>query len=96
MPAEGKNEAAMEWTTTAPVANGVNEEPVPQEHSGRRKDDPPLKILDALSATGLRALRYAKELPMATSVTANDLSPSAAAAIRDNVEYNRLKHQIQI
>lgn len=52
------------------------------------------RILDALSATGLRALRYAKEIPMATSITANDLSPSATASIRLNVDHNQLSGKI--
>ncbi|KAL9125695.1 MAG: hypothetical protein Q9217_005140 [Psora testacea] len=55
----------------------------------------PFRILDALSATGLRALRYGKELPMATSITANDLSTSATASIKLNVEHNGLSHLIQ-
>lgn len=46
-------------------------------------------ILDALSATGLRALRYALEIPSATSITANDLDPSATASISQNIDYNR-------
>lgn len=46
-------------------------------------------ILDALSATGLRALRYTLELPMVTSATANDLDPSAVESIRRNIEYNK-------
>lgn len=49
---------------------------------------PRFTILDALSATGLRALRYAQELPFVTSVTANDLSPSAVDAIKKNAEHN--------
>ena len=55
---------------------------------------PSFRILDALSATGLRALRYAKEIPMATSITANDLSPSATASIKLNVEHNKLTDKI--
>ncbi|KAL8928995.1 MAG: hypothetical protein Q9208_001438 [Pyrenodesmia sp. 3 TL-2023] len=54
----------------------------------------PFRILDALSATGLRALRYAKEIPQVTSVTANDLSPSATASIRLNVAYNELAGKV--
>ena len=46
-------------------------------------------ILDALSATGLRALRYTLELPMVTSATANDLDPSAVDSIWRNIEYNK-------
>ncbi|KAL8973286.1 MAG: hypothetical protein Q9197_002410 [Variospora fuerteventurae] len=55
---------------------------------------PPFRILDALSATGLRALRYAKEIPNVTSVTANDLLQSATASINVNVEYNGLLDQV--
>lgn len=45
-------------------------------------------ILEALSATGLRAIRYAKEIPGVKYVIANDLSPTAATAMRRNVDYN--------
>ena len=55
---------------------------------------PSFRILDALSATGLRALRYAKEIPMATSITANDLSHSASASIKLNVEYNKVSEKV--
>jgi tRNA (guanine26-N2/guanine27-N2)-dimethyltransferase len=66
-------------------------------------------ILEALSATGLRSIRYAKEIPLVKSacsvrpvllgtkshpirryVIANDLSPSATAAMKRNVEINGL------
>ncbi|KAL9046848.1 MAG: hypothetical protein Q9214_000426 [Letrouitia sp. 1 TL-2023] len=56
------------------------------------------RILDALSATGLRALRYAKEIPAVSSVTAIDLSYSAIASIRLNVDHNHLGakiHEVQ-
>ncbi|SLM36097.1 tRNA methyltransferase, Trm1 [Lasallia pustulata] len=56
---------------------------------------PSFTILDALSATGLRALRYAKEIPLATSVTANDLSHSATASIKLNVQHNGLSDKIK-
>ncbi|KAG6041374.1 hypothetical protein E4U41_004678 [Claviceps citrina] len=49
---------------------------------------PAFKILDALSASGLRALRYALEIPFVTSVTANDLSPSATESIKQNAHHN--------
>ena len=52
------------------------------------------RVLDALSATGLRALRYAKEIPFVTSVTANDLSSSATASINLNVRLNELTDRV--
>lgn len=56
---------------------------------------PSFRILDALSATGLRALRYAKEIPAATSITANDLSASATKSILLNVKHNNLETKVQ-
>ncbi|KAJ5101454.1 hypothetical protein NUU61_003676 [Penicillium alfredii] len=52
-------------------------------------------ILDALSATGLRALRYASEIPFVTKVVANDLSDSAIQSMKVNIEYNELQNRIQ-
>lgn len=57
---------------------------------------PKFTILDALSATGLRALRYAQELPFVTSVTANDLTPSAVEAIKRNVEHNGVESKVKV
>ena len=73
------------------------------EHSGHSTSananhgfskDEPIRILDGLSATGLRAMRYAKELPFVTSITANDLSPSATASIRLNVRHNNISEKV--
>ncbi|TXT03826.1 hypothetical protein VHUM_04347 [Vanrija humicola] len=47
-----------------------------------------ITILEALSATGLRSIRYAKEIPDVKVVLANDLSPSACEAMRQNVALN--------
>lgn len=53
------------------------------------------KILDALSATGLRALRYAHELDFVTSVTANDLSSKAVDSIKLNIRHNSLEEKVK-
>lgn len=55
---------------------------------------PTFTILDALSATGLRALRYAQEIPFTTTVTANDLLPAATETINLNVLHNDLAGKI--
>ncbi|KAH9856963.1 N2,N2-dimethylguanosine tRNA methyltransferase [Lenzites betulinus] len=47
-------------------------------------------ILEALSATGLRSIRYAHEIPSVKYVIANDLSPAAVEAMRRNIELNDL------
>ncbi|CAK9786160.1 TRM-domain-containing protein [Cutaneotrichosporon oleaginosum] len=49
---------------------------------------PKITILEALSATGLRSIRYAKEIPDVNVVLANDLSASACDAMRRNVALN--------
>ena len=69
-----------------PFPTDGNHETKPMPHNFR--------VLDALSATGLRALRYAKEIPYVTSVTANDLSASATDSIKLNVQHNELSGQI--
>ncbi|RDW77721.1 putative-dimethylguanosine tRNA methyltransferase protein [Coleophoma cylindrospora] len=56
---------------------------------------PHFTILDALSATGLRALRYAQEIPFTTSVTANDLLATATKSIALNVKHNKLEDKIK-
>ncbi|OJJ08966.1 hypothetical protein ASPVEDRAFT_48089 [Aspergillus versicolor CBS 583.65] len=61
----------------------------------RTGSSPPFTILDALSASGLRALRYATEIPCVTRVVANDLSSSAIQSMKLNIEYNRLDKLIQ-
>ena len=55
---------------------------------------PSFTILDALSATGLRALRYAHEIPFTTSITANDLLAAATESIKLNVQHNRSEDKI--
>ncbi|KAG8816924.1 RNA methyltransferase tRNA(m5U54)methyltransferase [Serendipita sp. 399] len=47
-------------------------------------------ILEALSATGLRSIRYAKEIPQVNYVLANDLSEAACEAMRRNADINGL------
>ncbi|KAG8733180.1 RNA methyltransferase tRNA(m5U54)methyltransferase [Ceratobasidium sp. 423] len=58
----------------------------------KRKEYTPPKfvILEALSATGLRAIRYAHEIPLVKYVIANDILPAATEAMRRNVELNGL------
>ncbi|KAF3927580.1 hypothetical protein AA313_de0206273 [Arthrobotrys entomopaga] len=57
---------------------------------------PRFAVLDALSATGLRALRYAKEIPFVTHVTANDMSPSAVESIARNVKFNGVEDIVKL
>ena len=53
-----------------------------------------LRILEALSATGLRSIRYALEIPRAASIVANDLSPDAFEAMKKNIEHNGVADRV--
>ena len=53
-----------------------------------------IKIVDLLSATGIRAVRFAKELNFDAEVFANDVQPSAVKLIKKNAELNKVKISI--
>lgn len=52
-------------------------------------------ILEALSATGLRSIRYAKEIPGVNRIIANDLSRGAVTAIQENIKHNQVEHIVE-
>uniref|UniRef100_A0A8H7Y2X7 tRNA (guanine(26)-N(2))-dimethyltransferase n=1 Tax=Psilocybe cubensis TaxID=181762 RepID=A0A8H7Y2X7_PSICU len=62
------------------------------EVGGKKHEYRPYKItiLEALSATGLRSIRYAKEIPLVKYVIANDLSHGAIEAMKRNISINGL------
>ncbi|KAL0083090.1 N2,N2-dimethylguanosine tRNA methyltransferase [Phycomyces blakesleeanus] len=51
-------------------------------------------ILEALAASGLRSIRYAKEIPNLKQVVANDITPDAVESIKRNVKYNELSEDL--
>ncbi|KAL2863104.1 tRNA (guanine26-N2)-dimethyltransferase [Aspergillus lucknowensis] len=77
----------------------VEDEEAPESHPPGNPSPtlfpPEFTILDALSASGLRALRYASEIPFVTRVVANDLSTSAIQWMERNIKYNGLEKLIQ-
>lgn len=85
-----------EEAKTEPVQAEKAEKENQEDQNGTTSHKPTFKILDALSASGLRALRYGHELPFVTSITANDLSPTAAESIRENVKQNGLEQTIHV
>ena len=54
------------------------------------KDDDGIRILDALAATGLRSIRYAKEIPGVKYVVATDVDGDAAEACGTNIRENHV------
>lgn len=55
-----------------------------------------ITILEALSATGLRSIRYAKEIQGIDKIIANDLDADAVEAIQRNIDHNGLKDSQRI
>jgi tRNA (guanine26-N2/guanine27-N2)-dimethyltransferase len=51
-------------------------------------------ILEALAASGLRSIRYAKEIPNIDFIVVNDLDADAVNSINKNVEYNGLSKEL--
>lgn len=58
------------------------------------KDEDGIVILEALSATGLRSIRYAKEIPGVKEIVANDLSYPAVQDIKNNIALNNVEHLV--
>ncbi|KAK6097969.1 RNA methyltransferase tRNA(m5U54)methyltransferase [Batrachochytrium dendrobatidis] len=57
--------------------------------------DQRFNILEALSATGLRSIRYAKEIEHASEIIANDLLDAAVESIKRNVIHNKVENIVQ-
>jgi len=49
-----------------------------------------VSIVDALSASGLRTIRFLKELEGVKIVYANDISPASHKLMKDNFDLNKL------
>ena len=56
--------------------------------------DKGIHILDALAASGLRSIRYWKEVPGVQHVTINDLDPAAVERAHANMEQNDLTNVV--
>jgi tRNA (guanine26-N2/guanine27-N2)-dimethyltransferase len=62
--------------------------------SDNNKNKDGITILDALAASGLRSIRYWKEIPGVKHVTINDLEAAAVERAKDNVRNNSLESMI--
>ena len=55
-------------------------------------------MFEALAATGLRSVRYMKEIPSITSLVANDIDSAATDLMKKNFEFNKCpteKYQVE-
>ncbi|KAM9313070.1 tRNA (guanine(26)-N(2))-dimethyltransferase [Gastrophryne carolinensis] len=53
-----------------------------------------LRVLEGLAASGLRSIRFAKEVPGLQSIIANDFSSSAVELIKRNIQYNNVENLV--
>lgn len=65
----------------------------PTETSTEKQDG--IVILEALSATGLRSIRYAKEVKGIKQIVANDISAKAVESIKNNIQHNGIEDLIK-
>ncbi|KAL3813496.1 hypothetical protein ACJIZ3_014764 [Penstemon smallii] len=67
----------------------ISENPAPNQECGKgRKELKPPRVLEALSASGLRALRYAREVDGIGQVVALDNDKASVEACRRNIKFN--------
>ncbi|KAF9914154.1 RNA methyltransferase tRNA(m5U54)methyltransferase [Lobosporangium transversale] len=73
-------------------------EPLPEREFPQGAVDPTaprgITILEALSASGLRSIRYAKEIPNVKHILTNDLEADAVASIKRNAEFNGISSDL--
>ncbi|XP_061941717.1 tRNA (guanine(26)-N(2))-dimethyltransferase isoform X1 [Apis cerana] len=63
------------------------------ETNAKKKDE--ICILEALSATGLRSIRYAKEVMGIKQIIANDISAKAVESIKKNIYHNAVENLVK-
>ncbi|KAJ3201323.1 RNA methyltransferase tRNA(m5U54)methyltransferase, partial [Dinochytrium kinnereticum] len=54
-----------------------------------------VRVLEALSATGLRAMRYAKECPLVDVIVANDMDSNAVESIKRHIGLNGVAGRVE-
>ena len=59
-----------------------------EEKAAKEKEFDGVSILEALAATGLRSVRYLKEIDNIKELVANDWDPKAVELIKKNMEFN--------
>lgn len=59
-----------------------------EEHAAKGKTHDGINVLEALAATGLRSVRYMKEIPSIQTLVANDIDKTATDLMTKNFEFN--------
>lgn len=58
--------------------------------------EPPIRVIDPLAGTGVRALRYVKEVDKVEVAYVNDISEESYRIILENVKINDLKNRVKV
>ena len=69
------------------VINEFNEL-LKEEKALKNKEHDGIQILEALAATGLRSVRYLKEIPSLKKLIANDIDKAATDLMKANFDFN--------
>ena len=59
-----------------------------EELAAKKKEFKGISVLECLAATGLRSVRYSKEIETISELVANDLDPKAVELMNDNFKFN--------
>lgn len=62
-----------------------------EEKAAKKKPFEGINILEALAATGLRSVRYMKEINNIKKLVANDIDPTATELMKKNFDFNLIK-----
>ena len=74
--------------TSILVINEFNEL-LKEERLAKNKEHDGVKVFEALAATGLRSVRYMKEIPSITKLVGNDIDSAATDLMKKNFAYNQ-------
>lgn len=77
-------------SSSVTVEDGKHTEKYPILTPGA-KDEEGIRILEGLAASGLRSIRYAKEVGGVKEVVANDISTQAIECMRRNISHNKVE-----
>lgn len=73
--------------TSILVINEFNEL-LSEERTAKGKQHDGIRVFEALAATGLRSVRYMKEIPSISKLVGNDIDQAATDLMKKNFEFN--------
>lgn len=59
------------------------------------RDEKGIRVLEGLAASGLRSIRYAKEVGGINEIVANDISRRAIECMENNLKRNEVQHIVK-